>query len=91
MFLKRPSACNLNVILTVLNTRVGGESKLETAPKLANRENTEGWTSRLILLWKPGRQTRDDRDGFHKLQFDKKNKNKHNKLIRISDFCIYCI
>lgn len=59
---------------------------LETALKLANRENTEVLTSRLISLGKPGKQTGDDRDGFHKLQFDKKNKNKRNKLMCISDF-----
>ena len=41
VFLKLPSACNINVVLTFLNTRVGGNSKLETAPKLANRENTK--------------------------------------------------
>lgn len=89
VFLKFPSACNLNIFVTVSDIRVGGDSVLETALKLANRENTEDLTSRLISLGKPGKQTRDDRDGFHKLQFDKKNKNKRNKLMCISDFCIY--
>lgn len=45
VFLKCASACNLNVVLTVLNIRIAGISKLETAPVLANRENTEGLTS----------------------------------------------
>lgn len=59
---------------------------METAYKLANKENTEGLTSRLISLEKPGRKRRDDRDGFHKLWFGKKNKIRYHKLICISDF-----
>lgn len=62
---------------------------METALKLANKENTEGLTSRLISLGKPGRQTRDDRVGFHKLWFGKKNKIKQHKLIYISDFLCF--
>lgn len=62
---------------------------METTLTLANKESTEGLTSRLISLGKPGRQTRDDRDGFHKLWFCKKNKIKHRKLICTSDFLCF--
>lgn len=85
MVLKLSGACNLNVILTVLNIRVGGDSRSETAPQLASRRSTEGLTSSLISLGKPRRQKMCDRGGFHKLQLDKKNKKKHNKL------CVFLI
>lgn len=62
---------------------------METAYKLANKENTEGLTSRLISLGKPGRQRKDDTDGFHKIWFDKKNKIRYHKLICISDFVCF--
>lgn len=62
---------------------------METALKLANKENTEGLTCRLISLGKPGRQTRDDSNGFHKLLFDKKKKIKYHKRICISDFVCF--
>lgn len=67
VFLKLSSACNLNVVLTVLSIGADGDSKLEMASRLAKWEDTEGFTSILISLGKPGRQTRDDKDGFHKL------------------------
>lgn len=82
---KLSGACNLNVVLTVSNIRVSGDSKSETAPHLASRRSTEGLTSSLISLGKPRRQNMCDRDGSHKLQFDEKNKNKHNKL------CVFLI